>query len=179
MIRVNLLPVRAAKKKESIRFQITVASLATGFVVALSMILFLIAVGEVRSLRSEFAVKEVELAELRKKTGKLANIENQKKLVEAKLDSIRKLEEGRTGPLEMFKGIGEAIPEKVWITVLSENAHAINFNGFAATEDDISEFLRGIQSHSELGRAELIVAQRDMGAVKDRELFSFKIRIDR
>jgi hypothetical protein len=38
MIRINLLPVRAAKKRESVRFQLTVAGLITFFVIALGMV---------------------------------------------------------------------------------------------------------------------------------------------
>ena len=41
MIRINLLPVRAAKKKETIRFQLTIAGLFTFFVVAATILFYI------------------------------------------------------------------------------------------------------------------------------------------
>jgi Tfp pilus assembly protein PilN len=79
----------------------------------------------------------------------------------------------------MFEKIGAVIPEKVWITKLDESAHSIMLEGYAASEDDISEFLRGLQKKRDLGVAELVVAEMKKSVVKDRVLFSFKIRIER
>ena len=179
MIRINLLPVRAARKKESIRFQLTIAGLSAFFTVALLIIWFLVAGSESRHLKAEIADEQAELAELKTKTGTLDKVEKQKELVQAKLDSIKELEAGRTGPTDMFSSIGSVIPKKAWITSLDETAHKISIEGFAATEDDISRFLRGLQKEKKLGHAELVVAEMDKALVKDRELFKFSIRIER
>jgi len=55
MIRINLLPVRAAKKKESIRFQLTVAGLATFLVAAVSIASYLVVGSEASSLNGQIA----------------------------------------------------------------------------------------------------------------------------
>ena len=53
MIRINLLPVRAAKKKESVRFQLTIAGLCTVFVIAVSVLVYISATSEASQLSTD------------------------------------------------------------------------------------------------------------------------------
>jgi type IV pilus assembly protein PilN len=64
MIRINLLPVRAAKKKESIRFQLTVAALVTFLVFAVSMVAYLVVMSEASGLKDQISSGQQELDQL-------------------------------------------------------------------------------------------------------------------
>jgi type IV pilus assembly protein PilN len=81
MIRINLLPVRAAKKRESVRFQLTVAGLITFFVIALGMVFYLISSSEANALKEDIANGEAELSVLKQKIGELSKIKEQKRIV--------------------------------------------------------------------------------------------------
>jgi type IV pilus assembly protein PilN len=180
MIRINLLPVRAAKKRESVRFQLTVAGLITFFVIALGAVLYFISNSEANALREDIARGEAELSELKKKIGELSKIKEQKRIVESKLQVVKKLEAARKGPVDLFTRISEAIPKKVWLNSLVDSGRVITLKGFAATEDDVSMFLRGLEKHKELGRPELVVAQRRKKAkIAGRELVEFTIRLEK
>jgi Tfp pilus assembly protein PilN len=103
----------------------------------------------------------------------------QKRIVESKLQVVRKLEAARTGPVNLFSRISDAIPKKAWLNSLVDAGTVITLNGFASTEDDVSMFLRGLEKHEELGRVELVVAKRGKKKIAGRELVEFTIRLEK
>jgi len=179
MIRINLLPVRAAKKKESQRFQLTVSGLVTFLVVAVLVVVYLTAASEANSVRAELDKGEAELAALKAKIGELSRIKEQKRIVEEKLAVIKSLEAGRTGPTELFRKISMAIPEKAWLESFSDQGHIVILRGYAATDDVVADFMRGLERFRELGKIELDVAQRVTEKESGADVVSFIIRLEK
>ncbi len=179
MIRINLLPVRAAKKKESLRFQLTVAGLITFFVVALVGIAYMSADSEVKALKSELDRNEAELRALKAKIGELAKIKEQKKVVEEKLSIIRKLDAARRGPVELLVKISNAIPERAWLNQLKDQGRQIILKGAAVSDDVVADFMRGLEKYSDLGKVELEVARRSKNKQTGRDVVNFTIRLEK
>jgi len=160
MIRINLLPVRAARKREYIRFQLTVAGLVTVFVISLSLAYFVIVRSEANELRQDIARGEQELAQLRRKVGELSLIKQQKKVVEEKLRVINSLESARTGPTSIFMIVSNSIPEKAWLSAFKDQGRIVTLNGFAYNDEVVAEFMRRLQRELKVGAVELDVVQR-------------------
>ena len=179
MIRINLLPVRAAKKKESVRFQLTVAGLITFFIVALAGLLYINISSEASSLKDEIRQGEDELRELRKKIGELSKIKEQKKKLEDKLKIVRKLEAARGSPVKLLIRIIEAIPRKAWLYSLVERDRIVVLKGYAGTDDIVAEFMRNLQRYEEFGRVELEVLKKTRLEGLGRDLFEFVLRLER
>ncbi|MCR4286824.1 MAG: PilN domain-containing protein [Deltaproteobacteria bacterium] len=179
MIRINLLPVRAAKKKESIRFQLTVAGLITFCVLAISVAVYFVVRGEATAFREDIAKGEVELEDLKKKIGELSKIKEQKRIVEEKLKVITNLEAARTGPAKLFTMISGSIPEKAWLSSLKDEGAAVVLKGFASNEEVVADFMRGLQKHKDLGLVELDVAQRTVEGETSADVISFTIRLEK
>ncbi|MFQ5585449.1 MAG: PilN domain-containing protein [Thermodesulfobacteriota bacterium] len=175
MIRINLLPVRAARKKETIRQQLSVAGLSL-------LLLFIIFGGvywnrsnRLSEINADISKKEGEVRQLRKKVGELAKIKKQQKLVMEKLAKVEQLESKRKGPVKLFQQVSQAIPKKAWIESLKETKGGISIAGFAATEEVVADFMRGLEKFPELGRVELdILKKAKRGGV---EMFAFTIRL--
>ncbi|HLE09257.1 MAG TPA: fimbrial protein, partial [Thermodesulfobacteriota bacterium] len=74
MIRINLLPIRAAKKKESVRFQLTVAGLITLSVVAILAAVYLKFGSDISLLGADIAAAEKELEGLKVEVGELTKL---------------------------------------------------------------------------------------------------------
>jgi type IV pilus assembly protein PilN len=178
MIRINLLPVRAAKKKESIRFQLTVAGLVTFLVVAVSMAAYLVVRSEASSLKDQISSGQQELEQLKKKIGELSKIKEQKRVVEEKLNIITELEANKTGPVKLFQRVSAAMPDKAWIRTLREDGAMIAIDGFAADDEIVADAMRGLE-RSGLGTVELDVAQRVVEKETGVEVVSFVIRVER
>ncbi len=178
MIRINLLPVRAAKKKESIRFQLTVAGLATFLVAAVSIAVYLIAAAEARGLQEQIASGNQELNDLTKKIGELSKIKEQKRIVEEKLRIINQLESDRTGPARLLRNVSEAVPKRAWIKTLRDKDYQITIEGYASDDEVVAEFMRGLEK-ADMGKVELEVAKRETEKESGAEVVSFIIRLER
>ncbi len=175
MIRINLLPVRAARKKESIRQQLSIAGLSI-------LMLFIVLGGfywnvttTVSQIRGNIDSARSELGELKKKIGKLSKIKEQKAKVEEKLNIVRDLEAGKKGPLSMLNSISEAIPDLAWVESLKGSGNSIVLSGFAATEGVVADFMRGLERFPELGSVELEIVQKSKK--KNYDVVSFTIRL--
>ncbi len=179
MIRINLLPVRAAKKKESLRFQLTVAGLITFFVVALVTIVYIAVNSEVADLRSEIQRSEEELKALKARIGELAKIKEQKKVVEEKLAIIKELDAARSGPVDLLVKISNAIPRRAWLNQLKDEGRQIILKGAALSDDVVADFMRGLERYADLGRVELEVARRAKDAETGRDVVNFTIRLEK
>ncbi|OGP22351.1 MAG: hypothetical protein A2054_07295 [Deltaproteobacteria bacterium GWA2_55_10] len=179
MIRINLLPVRAAKKKESIRFQLTVAGLATFFVFAVSAAAFLIVRSEAGSISDQITSGNQELVELQKKVGELSKIKEQKKIVEEKLRIITQLEADRTGPAKLFRSIGTAIPARAWLKSIKDEESVIILEGYASDDEVVAEFMRGLERAAIGAAVELEVAQRLVEQESAMEVVNFIVRIEK
>ncbi|MCP3676622.1 MAG: fimbrial protein [Deltaproteobacteria bacterium] len=175
MIKINLLPVRAARKKETVRQLLSIAGL--------SLILLFIVLGGVywnassrlTSIETDISRNEGELRRLKKKVGELSRLKEQQKIVMEKLKVVKQLEAKRTGPVTLLRYVSEAIPKKVWVEKLKETTNGVTLSGYAATEDVVADFMRGLERFPELGNVELdIVKQGKRGS---RALFSFTIRL--
>lgn len=179
MIRINLLPVRAARKKESIRFQLTVAGLITFFVIAVMGVLYITASSEANSVQSNIDKGKKDLQALQKKVGQLSKIKRQKQVVQEKLQIIDNLEARRTGPTELFNHIGSAVPERAWLASLKEQGRVVILNGFAATDEVVADFMRGLEGFKDFGSVELEVAQAVNEPETKADVVSFTIRLER
>ena len=178
MIRINLLPVRAAKKKESVRFQLTVAGLATFFVLALMSVFYLTVWSDANGLKADIEKSQQELNTLKTKIGELSRIKQQKQVVEEKLAIIRKLESQRTGPVEIFRKLSESTPKHAWLQSLNDRGQVITLVGYAADDEVVAEFMRALQAQ-DLGSVELEVAQRGLEAESGVDVVNFIIRLEK
>ncbi len=179
MIRINLLPVRAAKKKESVRFQLTVAGLITFAVFVIMIAVYVSFVFQASALSDEIAKGNQEIDELKLKIGELSKIKEQKKVVEDKLNIIKRLETGRTGPIDFFNMVGDSIPEKLWLLSFNEVGVVTTLKGYAVDEEMVADFMRGLQKHPELGRCELESMQKTKDKDSGMDVVEYEIKLEK
>src|SRR5687768_9327558 len=121
MIKINLLPVRQAKKREAGK-QILVlyAVLVVG---ALVGNYFWYDWRESAAVEVEAKVQRTtqKIAELQKVIGEVDNINKRKTELSEKLGVLKSLKSGRSGPVRILDALAEATPKKVWIKEFDEN----------------------------------------------------------
>ena len=179
MIRINLLPVRAAKKKESLRFQYTVAGLITFLAISASLGVYLSARSDLSFAKDRVAKGQLELTQLKKKIGELSKIKEQKEVVEEKLNIVRSLEAARTGPAVLFRIIEKSRPEKVWLQKITDKGSVVNLEGYAENDEDMAEFMRRLAKFSQVKSVELNVAKRVVEKETKTEVVSFILKLVR
>ncbi|MEK7772785.1 MAG: PilN domain-containing protein [Deltaproteobacteria bacterium] len=180
MIRINLLPVRAAKKKESVRLQFTIAGLVIFMCVSATVIVYLTIRSEAAYLSSDISSGEQELNMLKIKIGELSRIKEQKKIVENKLNIINELEKARTGPAKFFRMLSDSAPERSWVASIKDDGNNIILKGYASTDEDVADFMRSLSKYKGFIEAvELEVAQRVVENETKTDVVGFTLRLEK
>ncbi|UFS69648.1 PilN domain-containing protein [Geomonas sp. RF6] len=178
MIRINLLPVRASKKKETIRQQISIAAGTLVLVLLIGVALYFATVSKIAAAKEKIQTSESELTSLKSKIGAINNIKKLQADVKKKLDVLNSLRKEKTGPASRLAALSDAVPEKLWLTRYSENGANVSVGGIALSEDLIAAFMRNLQGNPAFTNVELQVSeQTEMAGVKAKRFdINFSIK---
>ncbi len=170
MIKINLLPVRASKKKETAKQQLAIAVIAIVGVAVAGLSVFSVTLAKISTTKSTIESSEKELQTLKTKIGEIDNIKKLQEAVKKKLDVLDRLRKEKAGPATRLAKLSDAIPEKLWLTKYSESAEKLSLGGIAFTEELIAEFIRNLQATNEFSNIELLFSEQvDSGGVKAKK----------
>jgi type IV pilus assembly protein PilN len=160
MIKINLLPFRAARKKENIRRQISIYLLMVVFVLVLTGYYFLKLNSDIKRLETEKAQKKKELAAYAQTTKKIKALRIKIVQIKGKLKVIQGLEEKKTGPVLLLDEIATAVPrDRVWLTALSEREGVLTLKGTARDNDTVALFMTNLKKQKHINSVDLHSAQ--------------------
>lgn len=146
MIRINLLPVRAVKKREMGQKQLILFALVLVAAV-IGNYYWLADTSKIEEkLNLDVQRTEKEIADLDRIIGEVKNYEKDNKALEEKLKVLDTLKRGRTGPVKMLDAMATSIPKNVWIRKLSESGGAMTLEGAALSNDDLAEYMKSLAS---------------------------------
>jgi type IV pilus assembly protein PilN len=161
MIRINLLPFRAARIKENIRRQVTIYLLSTVFLILAMSYFTLDFSTKVRVLRGEQDAKQRKLASFKVTNVKMQKLKNKLADVELKLTTIRELEKGKTGPVKLLDDIATSVPrEKLWLVSLKEKKGTLTLTGTAMDNETVADFMNRLESTESMKSVELVKTQQ-------------------
>ncbi|BDV43681.1 type IV pilus biogenesis ATPase PilM [Geotalea uraniireducens] len=167
MVRINLLPVRTSKKKETAKQQLALLVVSVAVVLVAGLGLYGYAQARIKSVKSEIDTAENDLRQLKTKIGELENIKKLKEAVTKKLDVLAQLRKEKTGPVRRLATLSDATPEKLWLTKYSENGPNVSIGGVALDETLIADFMRNLQNSPDYVNIELVVSeQTELNGVK-------------
>ena len=144
MIRINLLPVRAQRKRNTSLLHLGVFSV--------TIFLAFLVMGawngsyeeEVIALEEELELKKNESARYESILGEVKVLEGEKKILVDQLAVIEKLERGRRGPVYVLDEMATIIPKRVWLDSFDEVKGVLTISGFGIENADISEFMKAL-----------------------------------
>lgn len=171
MIRINLLPYRAVRKKENIRKQLSIYALSVLLVVLLLAGIFLNQRSKLNLLVNNMKSKKKELASYSGTTKKIAELKKKIESTQTKLDVIKKLEKNKTGPVLLLDEISQTVPkEKLWLQSLQEKSGILSLKGSAMDNETLSLFMKNLE------KAEHIRSV-DLKSAKSKTLSNYKLSI--
>ncbi len=161
MIRINLLPVRAARKKENIRRQVSIFFLCIVFSLCV-MVYFTISTNrKISNLSRDIEIAHAELKKYEAKAKEVRKIKSNLKKLEAKMDVIVKLEANRTGPVRLMDALtGFVVADKMWLTNLTETTGKIKLDGVASDNKTVADFMTSLEGSSLFGGVDLISSKQ-------------------
>lgn len=177
MIKINLLPVRAAKKKETAVQQIIIFCAVLAVVAATVLTLYFIKRVQVADTKNEITAANNKINELKSKIGKLEELKTLKEQVKKKLDVLAQLRKNKKGPAQRLATLSNA-PDQLWLTGYSENGMNVKVTGIAYTEDQIAQFMRDLEASSDYMSVELVVSEQTLLANTKLKKFDIAMKIE-
>ena len=160
MIRINLLPVKAAQKKEMLKGQLMVVVLVLLVSAGVCAAGYMYVNGEVEARQRQIDQKKSEIARLAKVIQEVKDYEKRQKDLHAKLDVLEQLKSSRGGPLYLLDELYNAMPEKVWLTSFKEGQGRAQIKGIGANEEDVAAFMRNLEQSDLYEGVELKVTKQ-------------------
>lgn len=170
MIRINLLPVRAARKREEVQRQLLVFTFFLIGVLAVGLIFLQTQRSELSQVQAENRQLEEEIANLKKIIGEIEIYNQQKAVLEKKLEIIAKLKANKTGPVHMLDELATRIPEKLWLETVEESGAKVSLRGVSINNEVIATFMNKLEESDYFGDVFLVSIQaREEGDIKLKE----------
>jgi type IV pilus assembly protein PilN len=179
MIRINLLPYRAERRQSQILQHIAVL---LGMLLVTSTVLFFVDVyktSELTTLEDEYSGLKAQNNILKKKIGKIRNLDKLRADVERKLELVDKLQEGRFHSLVTLNKLSEVIPENVWLTSIKDSGGVLAISGLGESNKAVANFMRALdQSPFFTGISLKTITLISAGKVPVRQFSLTMTRID-
>jgi type IV pilus assembly protein PilN len=146
MIRINLLPVRAAKRREFGKQQLLLLALALIVAFAANFLWWKNINDAKEQLATRIERTQRDITQLERTIGEVKSITQEKKALEDKLKNLDNLKKGRTGPVRVLDELSSLIPAKVWMLDYVEAGGQVSMRGKAVSYDDLSTFVKKMGS---------------------------------
>jgi type IV pilus assembly protein PilN len=164
MIRINLLPYRESRKKESILRQINIF-LAVFFIVFISLLYYSIWLGnKIDDLNTKIINTKILLTQAETQAKKVDQIKNELEKLGHKTDVIKNIEMNRRAPVILLENMTQMVAEKaststldasedrenkpvkrLWFTNFEASGGKINIRGIALDNKTIADFMSRLE----------------------------------
>jgi type IV pilus assembly protein PilN len=180
MIKINLLPHREAKRKErkNAFFAMLFLSLIIGGVIVLA-----VGGGIANKISNQAQRNDFIKAENTRLDGQIKEIATLKQEIEAlkaRQQAVEDLQSDRNQPVYLMDELVKQVPEGVYLKSFKQTAQRVVINGFAQSNERVSELLRNLSNNSPwLERPDLIeIRSAGAGQGKDaKKVFDFTINV--
>jgi type IV pilus assembly protein PilN len=181
MIRINLLAVERERAKT--RLVLTAAHRVT---IAASVILLataLVVGWWFWTLRQQSARLDAELAQAEARTRQVRSVleqvrkfEAQKAVLQQRVSLIEQLRKGQSGPVHILDEISKSLPERLWLSELSQAGTEFTIHGTTDSLTAVSDFVANLEATRWFKRPVEIVDSQMQSDAKTGDLVKFQIK---
>ncbi len=176
MIRINLLPFRAARKKENIRRQISIFLLSIVLVFILVIWWNFRLSGKIESLNKKIKETEIQVAKYNKINKEISEIKEKLATLNKKIDVIKSLDLNRKAPVQTLDNISKLMVEKrMWLTMLEENDSRLKANGISLDNQTIADFMTRLETSGKYTEVRLVSIRQESSLGENLNLKRFDL----
>jgi type IV pilus assembly protein PilN len=160
MIKINLLPLRASRKKETAIQQLIIAGIVVAVIAVIVVSLYVVKHVQIATAKDDIATANKKINDLKTKIGKLEELKTLKEQVRKKLDVLSQLRKNKTGPAQRLASLSDLTPNQLWLTNYNESGQDVKLSGIAVTEELIAQFMKALEASSDFMAVELVVSEQ-------------------
>jgi type IV pilus assembly protein PilN len=183
MIRINLLAVERSRGKRGTRgafmpaaHRVTIA--ASLILIATAMVLgwwFWSLRQSSLLLDEEIAKGDAETQQLRSVLAQVQKFESRRAQLQQRVTLIEQLRRGQTGPVHVLDEISRAVPDRLWLTELSQKDDDFKIDGMTTSLQELSTFVANLEA-SRWFKKPVDIVDSQAQAEKEADLFKFTVK---
>ena len=174
MIRLNLLPFRAARNKENVRRQVSIILLSLILAIIVMAYLFVTLNSKINDLNVKIKETKAEVQKYNKINKKISSIKKKLNILKKKKQVIDSLELNRKEPVRLLDAMTKLIvARRMYFNSFSSKGNTVKVSGLAIDNQTVADFMSRLQK-SKLFRSVRLGPIRQK-RVKKANLKSFQI----
>jgi len=156
MIKINLLPFRAARKRENVRRQVSIYLLCMLFLFCLMGYLHVSLGGQLTRLKATEESLQKELKSYAAITREIAKLKKDTQDLNTKLGVIENLEKQRLGPVLLLVELARAVPlDRLWLNSVLETSGRLTLQGTAMDNHTVALFMTRLEDTPHISSVDL------------------------
>ena len=180
MIRINLLPYRAARKKENIRIQVNVFLGSLLIVVLLVVWYNSYLGGRIKDLNTEIASTREQVTKYKKINDEIAEIKKKLAVLDRKIKVIESLEADRKAPVQNLDSLYQLLVEKrMWYNQIEEKGNSFKLSGIALDNQTVADYMTRVEKSDRFQNVRLSSIKQYEIQGKDLKLKQFEVNFQR
>ncbi len=180
MIRINLLAVERERGK---RGALIPAAHRVPIAASLILIVTALVIGwwfwSMRqasiSVDEQIARGEAESQQLRSVLAQVQKFEARKAQLQQRVTLIEQLRRGQTGPVHVLDEVSKALPERLWLTALSQKEAEFKIDGMTTSLQELSTFVANLEA-SRYFKKPVDIIDSQAQAADGPEIFKFAVK---
>ena len=173
MIRINLLPFRAARKKENIRRQVSIFMLSLVFLLIIFFYYNFSLSKKVDSLNAKIKQTKTELAKYNKINDEIAQIKKKLNNLKKKMAVMKTLEANRFEPTRLLDTMTQVVvPKRMWFTRLESRGENVKISGVALDNKTVADFMVRLEDCGLFKEVDLNTLKRAKSTSADLKTFA-------
>jgi type IV pilus assembly protein PilN len=175
MIKINLLPVKATKRREQGVRQLIVGVVSVTLALVGILIFNTTQTSQINQMRADNQATSRAIAALKAEIGDYEVVKAQRDELIRQRDAIKRLQANRSGPVWLMRELSDILtkgkgptfnkeayeeqlrrdpnagfnpnwePKRVWLLSYEEHAHSVKIHGAAKSDEDVAEFLKRLK----------------------------------
>jgi type IV pilus assembly protein PilN len=180
MTRINLLPHREIRRKQRKKefFSLLFLSAILGAMIVLGI--GVVIAGQISSQEQRNNFIKAEILKLDEQIKEIATLKQEIDALKARQVAVEDLQSDRNQPVFLMDELVHQVPEGVYLRAFKQEGQRVVMNGYAQTNERVSELLRNLGNHSPwLERPDLIeIRSTGLGQGRDaKKVFEFTINV--
>jgi len=145
MIRINLLPIRQARKRESVKQQLL---LAVVILVGAAIGIYLwynSMSNKVEDKKRQIKTTQQQIEQYKRAIGEVEKYKGLEDTLNRKLKIIESLIKGKTGPVKVLDRLSQLVPKQVWLLSWVESNGLVTVEGEALNNKYVAQFITALK----------------------------------
>ena len=159
MAKINLLPWRAARRKQRQQEFLTLLGIAAVAAIVLSLLIVVYYNNQIDGQNARNAYLTTQIEEVDKQIDEIKQLDKKKEGLLRRKKVIEDLQSNRSQNVHLFDELVRTIPDGVRLASLSQNGDQLSLEGFAQSNARVSTYMRNLQASGWMTNPQLSIIQ--------------------